>query len=113
MRKVVCLDFDGVIADYCGWRGEDVLGEPLEGAREFVQKLIDSGYEVVIHSARAAVRIEEWLVKHQFPDSVQISIKKPIAIVYIDDRGLRFRGDFDEIFGMLDCEPWWKGNEIG
>ena len=34
----VCVDFDGVIAKYDGYRGDEHYGEPIKGAKEFLEK---------------------------------------------------------------------------
>lgn len=47
-RPVVAIDVDGVIADYSkGWQGEEHIGDPLPGAREFLQKLQDHGWKIL------------------------------------------------------------------
>jgi hypothetical protein len=34
--KHVCVDFDGVLAEYTGWKGPDHLGAPRAGAKHFL-----------------------------------------------------------------------------
>lgn len=107
--KKICLDLDGVLAQYDGWRGADAIGEPLDGAKQFVQTLIDDGYQVVVHSARAPVRVDKWLHDHNFPQDVVVSPRKPPATAYIDDNGIRFNGDFVEVYNQLKTlTPWWR-----
>ena len=95
--KTICLDFDGVVNDYQGWRDEGfdvILDEPKAGAREGIAALRALGYRVVIHSARSGFEggikcIDEWLNKHDIKvDSVEEH--KPVALLYVDDRGLYF-----------------------
>jgi hypothetical protein len=59
----VALDFDGVLAEYDGWRGVDHMGKPLPGAREFVQRLKDAGFCVIVHSCRAPHYLKQWADK--------------------------------------------------
>lgn len=101
LRKTICLDFDGVIHSYTsGWCGETVIPDPpIHGAREAIQRLREH-FRVVVHSARTAsdagceaVRI--WLDKHQIPVD-EVCRFKPPASVYLDDRGIRFTGDWNQ-----------------
>jgi hypothetical protein len=63
------VDFDGTLAYYDGWKGEDVLGEPVMVMLERVRGWIASGVEVRIVTARAdggaqQRRVEDWTNKH-------------------------------------------------
>lgn len=113
-RKSVCVDLDGVIAHYEGWKGVKTIGDPIPGAREFLQRLIQN-YNVVIHTTRAnpVINKEEllkyaekyglglsslqcarmiltrWFRKHNMPySSIWTGHGKPKAMAYIDDRAL-------------------------
>lgn len=91
MPKTVCLDFDGVLAQYDGWKGEAVLGDPLPGMSHVVELLRDHGFDVVVHTTRKPEYVELWLAAHGFPPLL-VAATKPPAICYVDDRGLRFEG---------------------
>lgn len=97
----VALDFDGVMARYDGWKGEDVLGKPLDGLDLFLQRCSERGWHVVTHSVREAGRLVQWALGHNLdryiagynvnphaPENVKPG--KPIAHVYVDDRGEPF-----------------------
>ncbi len=81
---------------------------PVEGAREFVQWLLDLGAEVVIITARIREAgdeneqaIRDWLQLHGFPHIETITnVKLPCAL-YVDDRGWRFEGDFKPLISLL------------
>lgn len=78
-KKTVVFDFDGVIHDYHGWKGETVIdGEPVRDI-EYLLSLLGN-YRLVIVSSRAIS-----------PEGKQ-AIKVP-AIIYVDDRAVRFTGD--------------------
>lgn len=106
-KKTISLDFDGVLHSYKqGWNGPVPKEDPVEGAQDFVKYLRKKGYEVVIFSSRAKTKegregIASWLEKHDFP-SLEAMNKKPEALLYIDDRGYRFEGEFDSLKRFID-----------
>lgn len=103
-KKNVTVDVDGVLAAYTTWKGELHIGDPIEGAVEFTKRLAEK-YRVVIHTTRmnytlnreltppaARRQLQEWLDKHGFVwDHIFTGPGKPIAIAYIDDRGVSCR----------------------
>jgi hypothetical protein len=115
--ETVSLDFDGVIHSYeSGWTGPKPEDPPVEGAVEFVKKLINADFEVVLHSTRANTKegkqgIENWLEQHDFPN-LEVHVDKPHAEVYVDDRAFRFKGNFDKAFDFIKDKklrtPWNK-----
>jgi len=100
---VIALDFDGTIAEYDPPAFPEI-GQPIKGAKEFVDKLYEKGMRVVVFTCRAAAEVQNWLEEHQFKyDGVNIdpylpntNSGKPIADVYMDDRGLHFSGNYDQ-----------------
>jgi hypothetical protein len=110
MPRTVCLDFDGVMNTYTGWKGEQELFEPRSGLKDFLERLQIAGYSVVVNSSRDAAGIRLWLNTHGLSGLVeQVTNVKPPAIVYLDDRGVTFRGDFDEAFSLITAfHPYWE-----
>ena len=94
---VVCLDLDGVMNDFDGWRGADYFHPPRPGLLEFVRELRALGYVIVVHTVRWAPHVWEWIRKYSLDAYISdvTNLKIP-AHVYIDDRAICFRGDFDE-----------------
>lgn len=103
-KKTICIDFDGVIAQYEGWKGEDVFGEPVDGVQTALEVLKKNGYTIIIYTTRSAnAKLKKYLEKNSIPydyinenpDQPEGSNKgKPIADVYIDDRAICFRGNW-------------------
>ena len=115
-QSTICLDFDGVLHSYAsGYTGIEVVDDPTPGAQRFIEHLIAKGYKVVIQSARAAEHggtdaINLWLAKNDFP-KMEVTSTKPKAVLYLDDRGMRFEGDFGEVERFIesgDMVPWYK-----
>lgn len=102
----VCLDLDGVLAKYEGWRGMDHIGTPLPGALEFAWSLAQFS-DIIIFTSRCSqdgggeersrvspgqmkIRIIDWLEKYKFPyTDVYVGQGKPRAAAFIDDRAVR------------------------
>lgn len=123
----IVIDFDGVLHSYgSGWVGAETIPDPpVPGAQEFLRGLLAAGWEVVIQSTRASTvqganAIAEWLVAHDFPLPARaptadpraayvITAEKLPALVYLDDRALRFDGIWPTL-AMLETasRPWNK-----
>jgi hypothetical protein len=102
LRRTVCLDFDGVLHSYrSGWCGATVIPDPpIHGTREAVARLRER-YCVVVHSTRCHTEegrkaVANWLLKHDIVVD-DVCAHKPPALVYVDDRAIRFRGDWDDV----------------
>ena len=108
--KHVCVDFDGVLAKYTGWKGPDHLGEPFSGTAGFLREINDLGMKVIILTTRDPVRIQFWLLENGLSELVdRVTREKPPALAYIDDRAICFEGDFGAIlWKLIRFTPYWK-----
>lgn len=116
-EKAIALDFDGVLHSYTsGWTGEIPTDSPVSGSVDFVNNLISLGYKLYIFSCRAKYKlgvsgIKDWLNKYGFPESkITVTNEKPEADIYIDDRGFRFEGNFEEALKFVkeNKKSWFK-----
>jgi hypothetical protein len=105
-RQTVCLDFDGVIHSYrSGWQGAtNIPDPPIHGTAAAIDHL-RKHYRVVVHSARCASpegrqAVSTWLAKHGI-EVDDVCEHKPPAMVYIDDRAIRFEGNWSDTFIAL------------
>ena len=100
--KTVCIDLDGVLAEHDGWKGIQNIGDPIDGAQDFVDELAKD-FKIMIFTTRCNAEVNkeedqetlvgivrEWLQTHSFKYDI-IEIGKPVAIAYIDDRGVNCR----------------------
>lgn len=117
-QLTVAFDFDGVLAQYSGWKGHTHYGPPVLGMRELLQSLRAQGHKIIIYTTRGNSEIAEWCRVHGFPydyinrnPAIQGNNPgKPIADVYVDDRSIRFDpADLDVLENeILNFETWWK-----
>jgi len=108
--KTICVDFDGVLAEYIGWKGPDHLGDPMPGALGFLKQLCMLNYEIVIHTTRNPSGIIAWTYKYGVGDLIhKITNRKVPAVAYIDDRAIPFLGNFsDTLMTLQNFKPYWK-----
>ena len=106
----ICIDFDGVLNDYTGWKGENELYEPKDGVYEFLDELKKLGFDLIIHSTRDTSKIVDWLFENRLETYfVKITSNKEPAMIYIDDRGLKFNGNFKETLkDVKDFSTYWE-----
>lgn len=92
---VAVVDFDGVIAQYDGWLGDDIFGDAMPGAAEALTELRTHGWQIIIWTTRQVTPgLKNYLKNNYIPyDSINTTdhnppgtSNKPIADVYIDDR---------------------------
>ena len=113
-RNNLAIDFDGVIHNFDkGWYDGTCYGEPIDGAIDAVKQL-SKKYNLIIFTGKALPDrplvngktgkqlVVEWLENHdllQYIDDVTYS--KPRAEYYIDDKGISFTNNWDEILKTI------------
>lgn len=126
----IAVDFDGVIHQYTSpWTElEEINDPPMPGAFAWLEEMTQH-FKVVIHTCRITPRdnteaawkkshdmvliIKRWMLEHGLDHMALRKLHfwvdpgKPTALVYIDDRGFRFEGEFpskNDIHRVL--RPW-------
>lgn len=132
-RKIISVDFDGVLHHYASWKGATVIdGPPVPGAIEWLVSVIeDERFEVHVFSSRSKSNagrsamwdwVESRILEHwrehrggdsnqafELSDCIQWPARKPPAHISVDDRGWRYEGGaFPDLDAMADFRPWWK-----
>lgn len=114
MSRTIAVDFDGVISTYeNGWMGPVPTDPPVIGARAGLAALKAMGYGVVVFSCRALTHegrdgIKRWLRDWDI-EVDEVTGIKPHASLYLDDRAMRFDGDWEAVVRALLTgvpRPW-------
>ena len=108
-KKTIAIDLDGVLDEYNGKYNEDIIPNIKSGAKEFIIKL-SKDYKLILFTTRNSEKAKEWLIENNinkyFYDVTNV---KPLAYIYIDDRTLKFNGDYNKTLEEIkNFEVYWK-----
>ena len=109
-HNLICIDWNGVLDTYTGYANGKVY--PIRpGAKEFLFELRKQGYRLAIMTAAPKHIVEQWIVDNGIGDMIeQVTNVKLPAILYIDDRAICFRGNFDETLKQIETfRVFWSG----
>jgi uncharacterized Ntn-hydrolase superfamily protein len=109
----IAIDFDGVIhKNSKGFFDGTVYDDPIEGSLDAIKE-ISKSFDIVIFTAKASTdrplvngktgkeHVVDWLKKNGFYQYIKdVVIEKPRAILYIDDKGYRFKNWSDTLSFM-------------
>ena len=112
------FDFDGVIAQYGGYKGPLESGEPIETVVNAMRMLRSEGHKIIIHSTRGEEMLKTYCEKYDIPfDYINRNPElegenkgKPIAFVYIDDRTVCYKGQSTEqlVEEIKNFKTYWE-----
>jgi hypothetical protein len=129
----LCIDFDGVIHDYRdGWQDGRITGDIVPGFFDWAE-IAAGQFQLVIYSSRSkepalaaamAAWVErkqrEWVAAKGIAEPFLIftfTAEKPAAFLTIDDRAIRFDGDWSapelDPDRLRAFEPWMKRHGKG
>ena len=110
----IAIDFDGVVhGNSKGFHDGTVYDSPIPGSIEAIKEL-SKKYTIILFTAKVKPDrplvngktgeelIWEWLKQYNISQYIkEITCEKPRAVVYIDDRAIRFE-DWDSTLKTLD-----------
>jgi hypothetical protein len=122
LHWILAVDFDGVISQYNGWQGLGSFGPPVDNAKPCMDALKAMGWDIIIFTTRGEdiEAVKDYLHANRIPyDKINENVegspsnvndKKVIADVYLDDRAVRFEGDWVDASAeiIFKSEPWWR-----
>jgi hypothetical protein len=119
-KYTIAVDFDGVIHSYTTrWSSADVIPDPpVPGAIDWLNEMAER-FKVVIFTTRAKEgagrdAVKAWLWEHGFEGAgagsdLEVTAVKPAALIYLDDRAVRFDGEhFPTAEEIHEMRPWNK-----
>ncbi len=108
-KKTILIDLDGVLNLYTGNYDKEVIPSIKEGAEEFLKK-ISKEYDIKVFTVRNKILTFKWLQKNKIEQyfSDITNIKEP-AYLYIDDRCIKFEGDYNILENQINTfKTWYK-----
>jgi hypothetical protein len=137
-KPILAIDFDGVIHSYDrGWQDGSIYGTVVPGFFEWAERAKEH-FRLVVYSSRsktdeglAAMKawlIIQWLERSNSDEVLEIdrhgslagfefSHEKPPAFLTIDDRAIRFDGDWSADYldpaTLLQFKPWMLEKKVG
>jgi len=101
-RRVLIIDIDGTICTKVPV-GEYDKADPLPGAVEAMNHLREAGFRIFFYSSRHFIHWDvttKWLRDNGF-EYEGLILNKPLGMYYIDDKAIRFGGDWKEILDFI------------
>ena len=109
-KQTIMIDLDGVLNNYTKY-DENSIPEIKKGAKEFLEKLYKSEkYELVLFTTRNTLQAVKWLEENKIDKFFSnVTNTKGPAVIYIDDRALKFDGNYDKTLEEIDnFRVYWK-----
>ena len=108
--KKILVDLDGVLNEY-GKEPYDENNIPKikTGAKEFVQELSMLG-DLYLFTSRNLMLSAKWLIENNIDKYFDnVTSTKPLASIYLDDRALKFEGNYDKTLNNIkNYKVYWK-----
>jgi hypothetical protein len=121
-KPTLCIDFDGVVHSYeRGWQNGEIYGHMVDYFLPWAEQA-QKHFKLVIYSSRCSTEdgrlaIGQWLAEylrqwHGEPIELHLAHEKPAAWLTIDDRAIRFDGNWmaSELApeALLAFRPWMQ-----
>lgn len=104
-RHWVGVDFDGTLATYDHYRGDDHVGEPVEPIVRLVRKFLHDGVEVRLFTARKPHPVlRKWMKEHLGQILPITNVKDPGMIAMYDDRAINVQRNTGKLSGAENVQ---------
>lgn len=108
-KPTILIDLDGVLNEYKGNYDENFIPEIRDGAQEFIKELAQD-YILYLFTTRNENQAKKWLENNDLEEYFEdITNTKIPAYIILDDRGVRFDGDFQNALNSINnFRVWYK-----
>ncbi len=107
MRKTLLIDLDGVLNTYDGQFDENVIPPIKNGASEFLS-LLSEKFIVKIFTTRNKLLATKWVIENNLDKFItDITNVKDSAWLIIDDRCIKFDGNYDDTINSINNFSVW------
>lgn len=108
-KKTILIDLDGVLNEYNGDFKSDYIPKIKDGALDFLKNLSLS-YEIKLFTTRNKLLASKWIIENNLDGFVSdITNVKELSWLYIDDRCIRFNGNFDDLnYSIRNFKAWYR-----
>ena len=108
-KKTIAIDLDGVLDEYTGKYDENKIPDIRNGAKDFIIKL-SKDYKLILFTTRESSKAKDWLIENDINQYFSsITNIKPPAYIYLDDRALKFNGNYDDTLNAIkNYKVYWK-----
>lgn len=108
-KKTILIDLDGVLNQYQGIFDKEFIPQLKDGAKEFLEEL-EKEFELKLFTTRNKLQAAKWLIENNIEKYFNdITNVKDISWLIIDDRCLKFEGDYKELNNKIkNFKPWYK-----
>lgn len=108
-KKSILIDLDGVLNEYHGEFDEKFIPPIKDGAGNFIKNLAEN-FDIKVFTTRNRLLASKWIIKNNLDNYIDdvTNIKEP-AWLYIDDRCLKFNGNYQDIINQIEnFKVWYK-----
>ena len=108
-KKTLLIDLDGVLNKYDGNFDKNFIPPIKDGAYEFIKKLSEN-YNIKIFTTRNRLLASEWIKENNLQEYIDdITNVKELSYLIVDDRCIKFDGNYDNLKQQIDnFKTWYK-----
>ena len=101
---IIAIDFDHTICDTAHPIPGRRMGPPMEGVKDALRELRANGHTIIVHTVwgdeKGRKTIADFMNYYELPFN-EITNIKPLASFYVDDKAVRFEGNWEETLKRL------------
>ena len=109
-KKTILIDLDGVLNQYDGHFDANNIPPVRVGVKEFFEKFNYDDFEFKLFTTRNKILAVKWLIENNIDKYfIDVTNTKDLCYLYIDDRCIRFDGDYIKLKDEIqNFKVWYK-----